>query len=86
MRFTVRSGLFVVLIMLLAPQTGYDPQEAVRVWERMERAGEAQPPEFLSTHPGHGTRIQQLQEWMPEALGYYHQAPRAPVTELSSLK
>jgi predicted Zn-dependent protease len=64
--------------LLLAAQAGYDPQEAVRVWERMAQAGGSQPAEFLSTHPSHGTRIKQLQEWMPEALGYYQQAPHAP--------
>jgi len=66
--------------LLLAAQAGYDPQEAVRVWERMEQAGGGQPPEFLSTHPSHGTRIKQLQEWMPEALGLYAQASKAPST------
>lgn len=65
--------------LLLAAQAGYDPQEAVRVWERMERAGGGQPPEFLSTHPSHGTRIEQLQEWMPEALKFYAQAAKAPL-------
>ncbi|MGH8550295.1 MAG: M48 family metallopeptidase [Methylococcales bacterium] len=60
--------------LLLAAQAGYDPEEAVRVWQRMEQAGGEQPPEFLSTHPSHGTRIQQLQQWMPEALGYYRAA------------
>jgi len=64
--------------MLLAAQAGYDPQEAVHVWERMERAGGGQPPELLSTHPSHGTRIQQLEEWMPEALSLYAQASKAP--------
>jgi predicted Zn-dependent protease len=57
--------------LLLAAQAGYDPVEAIRVWERMERLSKGQPPEFLSTHPGHGTRIKQLQEWMLEAISYY---------------
>ncbi len=65
--------------LLLAAQAGYDPQEAVRVWERMEQAGGGQPPEFLSTHPSHGTRIEQLQEWMPEALSSYAQTAKAPL-------
>ena len=65
--------------VLLAAQAGYDPREAIRVWQRMEQAGGEQPPEFLSTHPGHGTRIAQLQSWMPEALRYYQQASSAPV-------
>ena len=57
--------------LLLAAQAGYDPVEAIHVWERMERLSKGQPPEFLSTHPGHGTRIKQLQEWMLEAMSYY---------------
>lgn len=68
--------------LLLAAQAGYDPREAVRVWERMAKASKGQPPEFLSTHPGHETRITQLQEWMPETLGYYNQTPHAPVADL----
>jgi predicted Zn-dependent protease len=64
--------------LLLAAQAGYDPREAVHVWERMERAGGAQPPEFLSTHPSHGTRIADLQSWMPEALELYAKATPAP--------
>ena len=55
--------------LLLAAQAGYDPREAIHVWERMsESSSGGGPPEFLSTHPGHETRIEQLQEWMPEAL------------------
>ncbi|HEX2055775.1 MAG TPA: M48 family metallopeptidase [Nitrospiraceae bacterium] len=68
--------------LLFAAEAGYDPREAVRVWERMEAAGGQQPSEFLSTHPSHGTRIKQLTEWMPEALALYESAPKAPVAEL----
>jgi predicted Zn-dependent protease len=57
--------------LLLAADAGYDPHEAVRVWERMEQMSKGQPPEFLSTHPSHGTRIKQLESWMPEALSHY---------------
>jgi metalloendopeptidase OMA1, mitochondrial len=52
-------------------RAGYDPQESIRFWQRMEQTGSAQPPEFLSTHPSHGTRIQQLEAWMPKALEEY---------------
>jgi predicted Zn-dependent protease len=68
--------------LLLAAQAGYDPREAVHVWERMEQAGGAQPPEFLSTHPSHGTRIADMQSWMPQALELYAEATPAPATEL----
>lgn len=53
-------------------KAGYDPREAVHFWERMQaKAGGQAPPEWLSTHPSGGTRIAQIQAWMPEALGYY---------------
>ncbi|GIV35946.1 MAG: peptidase M48 [Cyclobacteriaceae bacterium] len=51
---------------------GYDPREAPKFWERMtEMSGGQQPPEFLSTHPSHETRVSDLNKWMPEALKYY---------------
>jgi len=52
---------------------GYDPQVAPKFWERMAAGGGTKPPQWLSTHPADETRIRQLNEWMPEALTYYHQ-------------
>lgn len=60
--------------LIYMARAGYDPQESIRFWERMERTGDAQPPEFLSSHPSHGHRVQQLQGWMPEALAAYRKA------------
>ena len=71
--------------LLLAAQAGYDPHEAVHVWERMEQLSKGQSPEFLSTHPGHGTRIKQLEDWMPEALSYYHPQPGFHAADLPPL-
>lgn len=69
--------------LLLAADAGYDPQEAVRVWQRMQQFSDGkQPKEFLSTHPGHETRIKRLTEQMPDALAVYNQAQKAPVAEL----
>ncbi len=64
--------------LLLAAEAGYDPREAVRVWERMEEFSDGAPPEFLSTHPAHDTRIQNLTQWMPEAVAIYQQSQQAP--------
>ncbi|HKO80143.1 MAG TPA: M48 family metallopeptidase, partial [Chitinophagaceae bacterium] len=51
---------------------GYNPREAIPLWERMEKAGNGQkPPEFLSTHPSEGKRRDELNQHMPEALKYY---------------
>lgn len=71
--------------LLLAAEAGYDPHEAVHVWERMEQVSRGQPPEFLSTHPSHGKRIAQLQKWMPEALAHYHPDPSMTVADLPAL-
>jgi predicted Zn-dependent protease len=60
-------------------RAGYDPRESIRFWQRMENAGGAQPPEFLSDHPSHGTRIQQLEAEMPKALEEYNKSPHADV-------
>jgi metalloendopeptidase OMA1, mitochondrial len=71
--------------LLLSAQAGYPPEEAVHVWERMEAGGGAQPSEFLSTHPGHGTRIKDLNKAMAEARALYDQSSKAPVLELPAV-
>lgn len=51
---------------------GYDPREAPKFWERMSaKSGGEAPPEFVSTHPSHDTRISDLNANMPKALEYY---------------
>ncbi len=55
-----------------AALAGYNPQEAITLWERMEKASAGnKPPEFLSTHPSEGNRIERLKKQMPEALKLY---------------
>jgi predicted Zn-dependent protease len=54
-------------IMLMAI-AGYDPTDAYKLWERMAKASNGQqPPVFLSTHPTHETRIENLKKWAPDA-------------------
>jgi metalloendopeptidase OMA1, mitochondrial len=59
--------------LLLMAKAGYDPREAVALWQRMEQSsgGSGRPPEFLSTHPNPGTRIANLEAWLPQAWQYY---------------
>ncbi len=68
--------------LLLAAEAGYDPREAVRLWQRMAQSSQGAPPEFLSTHPANTTRIADLQKWMPEAMAIYQRADKAPVSQL----
>lgn len=57
--------------LMLAAAACFNPQEAVPLWERMsEASGGAGQPEFASTHPNPGTRIQNLQSLMPKAMEY----------------
>lgn len=59
--------------LIFMAMAGYDPREAVAFWQRMERKSQSgAPPEFLSTHPSHQTRIADLEGYMPVALQYYH--------------
>ncbi|WP_276481701.1 M48 family metallopeptidase [Paraflavitalea pollutisoli] len=58
--------------LIFSAMAGYDPQQAIPLWERMAAASNGQkPPEMLSTHPAEATRIEKLRELMPEALKYY---------------
>ncbi|MBL7733488.1 MAG: M48 family metallopeptidase [Chitinophagaceae bacterium] len=58
--------------LIWTAMAGYNPQEAVGLWERMEKASAGQsPPEFMSTHPSEGRRIAEIEKFMPEAMKYY---------------
>lgn len=69
--------------LMLAAAACYDPQAAIPLWQRMDRAsaGGAMP-EFASTHPSAGTRMQHLQALMPKAEQYRDRfcAPPAAAT------
>jgi predicted Zn-dependent protease len=59
--------------IMFAAMAGYDPQEAPKIWERMKALGGGKVPEFMSTHPSHDTRINDLNALMPKALELYNQ-------------
>ena len=63
--------------LLLMARAGYDPRAALAFWQRMERTGGNGPPEFLSTHPSHGSREQQIEAWLPEAMRHYEASAHA---------
>jgi metalloendopeptidase OMA1, mitochondrial len=69
--------------ILLAADAGYDPRESIALWERMgQMSGGGGPSEFMSTHPSHETRIDQLKEWMPEAMAIYQAKQPVPTAFL----
>ncbi len=67
--------------LILMAKAGYDPHAALELWRRFEKSGDKAPPEFLSTHPSYGSREQNIQSWIPEAMGYY-QKENAPIVSL----
>jgi predicted Zn-dependent protease len=58
----------------LAARAGYDPRAAVSLWRKMAAADRGQPPQFLSTHPGHANRIREIEANLPKVLPLYEQA------------
>lgn len=52
------------IIMAVA---GYNPDAAAEVWVKMGKLGGDKVPEFMSTHPSHDTRMENLKKWSPDA-------------------
>ncbi len=62
----------------LMAKAGFDPRQSIALWQKMEQASQGQQPvEFLSTHPAHASRIQNLEQHMPQAMDLYQQAQAA---------
>ena len=66
--------------MELAARAGHDPRAAVSVWRKMSTLahsgakGGGQPPQFLSTHPSHESRIRDIEANLPKVLPLYRKA------------
>ena len=69
----------------LAARAGFDPRASVSLWQKMQKGDGSGPPEFISTHPSHETRIQNLSALVPKVDPLYQmaktgKAPTAPDT------
>jgi predicted Zn-dependent protease len=58
----------------LAARAGYDPHAAISLWEKMQKLGGSQPPQFLSTHPSHESRINDLRAYAEKVAPLYQAA------------
>ncbi|BCE00495.1 M48 family metallopeptidase [Marinicellulosiphila megalodicopiae] len=56
---------------VLMAKAGFDPYDAVRLWENMANNSQGQPPEFMSSHPSHKTRIDGLTQHVNLVEHYY---------------
>jgi len=56
----------------LAARAGFDPRAAVTLWEKMaKQSSGGQPPKFLSTHPSHEDRINDLRQYSEKVMPLY---------------
>jgi predicted Zn-dependent protease len=62
----------------LAARAGYDPHAAISLWQKMEKLGGSQPPQFLSTHPSSETRVADLQNYSERVMPLYQAAKGNP--------
>jgi predicted Zn-dependent protease len=62
--------------MELAARAGYDPRAGISLWKKMAAASKGAPPQWLSTHPASGTRIQEMETAMPQVMPLYERAAK----------
>ena len=59
----------------LMARAGFEPRQSINLWLKMDKAAQGgQPIEFMSTHPSHGSRIDNLNQHMNQALQLQQQA------------
>ncbi len=71
-----------VVGMDLAARAGYDPRAGVVLWQKMAAASKGQPPQWLSTHPSHDTRIDEIRRNLDRTLPLYAKATGRSVGSL----
>lgn len=61
----------------LMAKAGFDPRQAVNLWQNMIAASQGRPPQWLSTHPDPQARIGELQQRAAALVPVYEQARAA---------
>lgn len=55
----------------LSARAGFNPYGAVSIWEKMARASNGEPPQWLSTHPSHQSRLSDLRDYAARVMPIY---------------
>jgi predicted Zn-dependent protease len=63
--------------LVYSAKAGYDPRASISFWKKMNGKRRRSIPQFLSTHPDPGKRIEYLQSRMPYVLTLYRNAKKA---------
>jgi predicted Zn-dependent protease len=61
----------------LMAEAGFDPRASIALWRNMAAVGGGEPLAFLSTHPSHDNRMEELAEDMEQAVAIYRRASAA---------
>jgi len=65
----------------LAARAGFNPRAAVTLWEKMAKVSDGgQPPKWLSTHPPHDERINDLRAYSEKVMPLYAATKQAAAT------
>ena len=70
----------------IAARAGYDPRASVVLWKKMAAVSKGSPPQFMSTHPSHETRIKDLEGHLKETLPLYAKATNQELSRLGQYK
>lgn len=61
----------------LMAKAGFEPRQAVNLWQNMAAASSNNTPQFLSSHPAPENRITELRARMPEAMATFNERKKA---------
>ena len=61
----------------LMARAGFDPRQAVNLWQNMIATSQSRAPEFLSTHPDPASRLSELERRASGLMSEYQQAQAA---------
>lgn len=64
----------------LMAKAGFDPAQAITLWQNMSAANGKQPPQFLSTHPSNDSRIADIRKHLPKSQQLLAEARAAGLT------
>ncbi len=63
--------------MEIAARAGYDPAAGITLWEKMSKAAQGAPPQWLSTHPSSQARVDLIKKHLHEVVPLYERAKAA---------
>jgi predicted Zn-dependent protease len=67
--------------MDIAARAGFDPRAGISLWQKMSEASKGEPPQFLSTHPSHASRIDNMRGSLPKVMPLFERVQAAKTND-----